>query len=72
MPRGVACDAAALYVSEVGSSRVRKMRLPDEFRAGNAETPRGSNLGGLSIEPTGGAVEGELTFPQVRWTPPPL
>ena len=64
-PRGLACDATALYVSEVGGSRVRKMRLPDELRQpnGGAETPRGSHLGGLRLEAQS-AVEGTLTFPQ--------
>ena len=39
-PRGLACDATALYVSEASGSRVRKMRLPEQLRPQGAETPR--------------------------------
>ena len=62
-PRGLACDSTALYVSEVGGSRVRKMRLPEELRLSGAATPRGSHLGGLPLQAEK-AVEGQLTFPQ--------
>ena len=62
-PRGLACDATALYVSEVGGSRVRKMRLPDALRTHGAETPRGSHLGGLPLQAEK-TVDGQLTFPQ--------
>ena len=44
----------------LGGSRLRKLRLPDEFRQAGAETPRGSHLGGLSIENGSEAVEGQL------------
>ena len=63
MPRGVACDETALYISEVGGSRVRKLRLPNEFRREMAETPRGSHLGGLALAPEECEM-GSLTFPQ--------
>lgn len=62
-PRGVACDHTALYVSEVGGSRVRKLRLPEQFRVAGAATPRGSHLGGLALNSESG-IEGQLTFPQ--------
>ena len=66
-PRGVACDATALYVSEAGGSRVRKMRLPDELRQGGAATPRGAHIGGLRDAGDGGSAEqaeARLSFPQ--------
>ena len=63
LPRGVVCDDTALYVSEVGGSRVRKLRLPEEFRLAGAATPRGSHLGGLALDAES-AVDGQLTFPQ--------
>lgn len=59
----MACDDTALYVSEVGGSRVRKLRLPEDFRVAGAATPRGSHLGGLSLDAES-AVVGQLTFPQ--------
>ena len=63
LPRGVVSDATALYVSEVGGSRVRKMRLPEEFRVNGAMTARGSHLGGLSLNAES-ELDGQLTFPQ--------
>ena len=63
LPRGVASDETHLYVSEVGGSRLRKLRLPDEFRRAGAETPRGAHLGGLALD-AAESVEGQLTFPQ--------
>ena len=64
LPRGVASDATALYVTEVGGSRMRKLRLPEEFRVAGAETPRGSHLGGLALDATRSTASGALTFPQ--------
>ena len=64
LPRGVAADATALYVTEVGGSRMRKLRLPEEFRAAGAETPRGAHLGGLALDATRVTAAGALTFPQ--------
>lgn len=64
-PRGIACDATALYVSEAGGSRVRKMRMPDELRQGGAETPRGAHIGGLRTdEGEGSGAQAQLAFPQ--------
>ena len=63
MPRGIACDDTSLYISEVGSSRVRKMRLPADFLRNQESTQRGGNLGGLNLEPVD-AIENQLTFPQ--------
>lgn len=66
-PRGLACDATALYVSEAGGSRVRKMRLPDELRHGGAATPRGAHIGGLRVfdeDDGAGSTEARLSFPQ--------
>ena len=63
-PRGVACDATAIYVSEPGANgRVQKMRLPDHLRSSGAATPRGAQLGELSAQ---NQDEGpaHLTFPQ--------
>jgi hypothetical protein len=64
-PRGLACDATALYVSEAGGSRVRKMRLPEDLRKGGAATPRGAHIGGLRVlDDDGGCTEARLSFPQ--------
>ena len=63
-PRGVACDSAALYVSEPGAAgRVQKMRLPDHLRVAGAATPRGSRLGELSAQNENDGPA-QLTFPQ--------
>ena len=64
LPRGIAADATALFVTEIGGSRMRKLRLPEEFRVAGAETPRGSHLGGMSLDATHGTSAGALTFPQ--------
>ena len=62
-PRGVACDDYNIYVSEVGGSTLRKLRLPDEFRKAGASTPRGAKVGEIALEsePT---ARSQLTFPQ--------
>ena len=46
-PRGVAVDDAAIYVAEVGSGRLQKLRLPEHLRVAGAQTPRGSSLGDI-------------------------
>uniref|UniRef100_A0A7S3B6J3 SMP-30/Gluconolactonase/LRE-like region domain-containing protein n=1 Tax=Haptolina ericina TaxID=156174 RepID=A0A7S3B6J3_9EUKA len=63
-PRGVACDASAIYVSEPGANgRVQRMRLPEYLRRAGAETPRGAHLGTLEAQ-NEHEGPGGLTFPQ--------